>query len=506
MKDSILSAREHSENISSKFVNNSGLHITPDHTNTDDTVTPHGSVPTYDAIKIDDTAEMTNEHILGTEAVSCDLETESEKTNKLIAEKKVKQLKTTRPVVQIKALRTRSQCSTSGSKPSTVNAVLVKRIMKKTQNSENNVAHVEKNRCKLSEDSDQEDANCNAISLEMRETDVGDPVFERDVRIRTKTRTVVSSENNETDVGSSVNLRTRKSIRNKKEKVNEDEFVGKDDDIKTHVEVNDSCASKKKQRIYTCSVKVDKNKRIIKRNLKRLPRSFNCEKCSYVAGVRSNLNRHVREIHSGIRHCCSKCDKSFKGKHDAKMHEMYGHSSVLQCIECDKTFSSVSGLRNHIKIIHKKSALYDCPHCDMKFYYKSHYYGHLNKHLDVKPFSCQKCDKPFRYKVACRLHEKTCFSESYYKTHHADGSVKVSAKSKILCDICGMELKSKSSLKMHRYYTHSDDANTVCSLCGKSFKGKHSAIVGRYVWTKPPNPIGLKYVVAKLLLGYNNIM
>ncbi|XP_053396943.1 zinc finger protein 37-like [Mercenaria mercenaria] len=203
-------------------------------------------------------------------------------------------------------------------------------------------------------------------------------------------------------------------------------------------------------------------------------KGWKCDKCSYRTNVRSNLNRHAREIHSGIRHRCSKCNKTFKGKHDAKMHELYGHNSGLQCKECDKTFSSMSGLRNHVKIIHKNSTLYKCEHCDMKFYYKSHYLGHVNKHLDVKPYSCKTCQKPFRYKVACHLHEKTCCSENYYITHNPDGSLKEAVKCKFLCDICGLELTSKSSLKMHHYYTHSDDTTTVCSLCGKSFKGTYS--------------------------------
>lgn len=203
-------------------------------------------------------------------------------------------------------------------------------------------------------------------------------------------------------------------------------------------------------------------------------KNLKCDKCSYRTKFRSNLNRHVREIHSGVRHKCSKCDKTFKGKHDAKMHELYGHTSGLQCKECDKKFSSVSGLRNHVKIKHKKSTLYQCKHCEMKFYYKSHYLGHINKHLNVKPFSCKTCEKPFRYKVACHLHEKTCSRENFYITHNSDGSLKQTAVSKCLCDICGLELTSKSGLKLHHYYTHTQDTTTVCSLCGKSFKGTYS--------------------------------
>lgn len=205
-------------------------------------------------------------------------------------------------------------------------------------------------------------------------------------------------------------------------------------------------------------------------------KGYSCDKCSYTTNIRSNLNRHVREIHSGVRYECSKCNKTFKGKHDAKMHDLYGHTSALHCKECDKTFSSVSGLRNHVKIKHKKRTLYQCKHCEMKFYYKSHYLGHVNKHLNVKPFSCKTCQRPFRYKVACHLHERTCLRENFYITHNSDGSLKQTPKSKFLCDICGLALTSKSSLKSHHYYTHTDDTTTVCSLCGKSFKGKDNSM------------------------------
>ncbi|XP_060565298.1 zinc finger protein 239-like [Ruditapes philippinarum] len=203
-------------------------------------------------------------------------------------------------------------------------------------------------------------------------------------------------------------------------------------------------------------------------------KDFKCEQCSYRTNVSSNLNRHLREIHSGERHKCSKCCKTFKGKYNAKMHELYGHSTGFQCEQCDKTFSSLSGLRNHIKIVHKKLSLYECEHCDMKFFYRSHYFGHLNKHLNVKPFSCETCHKAFRYKITCQLHEKICFRDKYDAIHNLNGCLKDEEKSKLLCDKCGIEMSSKSSLKTHHYYAHGSDITTICSLCGKSFKGQYS--------------------------------
>ncbi|KAL4232727.1 hypothetical protein ACF0H5_007415 [Mactra antiquata] len=201
----------------------------------------------------------------------------------------------------------------------------------------------------------------------------------------------------------------------------------------------------------------------------------NCDKCSYMTNVKSNLNRHVKEMHSDVRYQCPICKKTYKGKHNAKMHEILAHSNQIKCDKCDKKFSSLSGLRNHSKSAHRKESLYKCQTCKRSFLYKSHYMGHMNKHNDTKPFACKKCEKPFSYKTACQVHEKNCNNGNFYMTHNADGSKKDCVESDFLCDICGVGgLKSKSSLKMHHFYAHSDTSQCVCTLCGKFVKGIYS--------------------------------
>ena len=196
---------------------------------------------------------------------------------------------------------------------------------------------------------------------------------------------------------------------------------------------------------------------------------YRCKQCPYSTNNNSNYLRHLREVHNTVRHPCTKCNKTFKSKHEAKSHLMCAHVKGLQCDKCGRHFTSRGGLFNHTKHIHDKKVPYKCDVCDASFFYKQHYVGHMNRHSSTRPYTCNICSKTFVYKTAWTIHKQSC--EDGKAASNREKSVN---KDKVLCDICGEELSNKSVLKTHHRLVHSGEPKSTCSECGKSFKGEYS--------------------------------
>ena len=77
-----------------------------------------------------------------------------------------------------------------------------------------------------------------------------------------------------------------------------------------------------------------------------------------------------------------------------------------KCPQCDKTFSTPSTLKKHIRDTHSEST-YKCPKCNSTFKMKSNLSRHLKSHEDDKDMHrCGQCDKTFQRKDNLKRHLK----------------------------------------------------------------------------------------------------
>ena len=116
---------------------------------------------------------------------------------------------------------------------------------------------------------------------------------------------------------------------------------------------------------------------------------FVCPRCENEFTQKSNLRKHIRDVHDKKRH---KCD------------------------QCEKDFASRSGLRNHKLTKHEgkkiKRNQKQCPHCNKSFNSGSHYNSHLLKHQSLKPFLCPFCSS---YAAKQLAHLKTHIDSLHFK-------------------------------------------------------------------------------------------
>lgn len=90
---------------------------------------------------------------------------------------------------------------------------------------------------------------------------------------------------------------------------------------------------------------------------------FECQLCQKKFTVQKSLDRHLN-VHIGS-YTCQKCGYKAHNMYNLKIHES-SHSLVKThcCEECEKSFSTLSSLRRHDSLIHKKIFLFRCDQCD----------------------------------------------------------------------------------------------------------------------------------------------
>ncbi|KAA8490985.1 Zinc finger protein [Porphyridium purpureum] len=85
------------------------------------------------------------------------------------------------------------------------------------------------------------------------------------------------------------------------------------------------------------------------------PRTFRCETCGKEFRRMSELRRHAKTIHEGVRkHSCSQCDLSFSqlshlNSHIRTIHE---RRRDFVCELCTATFAMISNFRRHMRTVH----------------------------------------------------------------------------------------------------------------------------------------------------------
>lgn len=160
---------------------------------------------------------------------------------------------------------------------------------------------------------------------------------------------------------------------------------------------------------------------------------------------------------------CNRCDKGFTTPGNLKRHILNIHLNdetrsldrqVKVCRYCQKSYSRIDYLNQHIRSVHEKVVKYDCTHCGKIFTQKGSLTRHVNSvHMNVKEFHCKHCN----YKAV---------SYNDLKKHAANSHFN---RSRFECSLCGFSHWSASVVKVHASNFHSlnNKVNSrKCRYCG----------------------------------------
>ena len=162
-----------------------------------------------------------------------------------------------------------------------------------------------------------------------------------------------------------------------------------------------------------------------------------------------DLEKHSLSVHQEFvqPYKCNICNVNVGGKYALTKHKkekhleevvaigLTGYTKTMPCLYCEKSFTALPQLRNHIYTNHKdKRAL----HPEIEGLHK-----------------CEECGETF-YRASAR--------NSHMKERHTPNSK---------CSLCDKTFSSLPILNDHIRNFH-DNTEQICHLCSKMFKGKHN--------------------------------
>lgn len=95
-------------------------------------------------------------------------------------------------------------------------------------------------------------------------------------------------------------------------------------------------------------------------------KNFKCGDCGYRCYLKTDLERHITNVHDKCRTPCPICGKKYSDlrQHIRLVHE--GHK--LECPECGKKYTNLS---QHLNKMHRKRKILMCDQCGKSFFLQS---------------------------------------------------------------------------------------------------------------------------------------
>ncbi|XP_034549330.1 zinc finger protein 142 [Notolabrus celidotus] len=282
-----------------------------------------------------------------------------------------------------------------------------------------------------------------------------------------KCREIRKRENQDTSVVD--NEGGKESVKGKKD------FVEKCDDRTGKVSKNSQSLSCPKC-AFNCNTKRELDGHKKKGCFERL----HCQQCSFTCKQDTCIEQHVSLKHKGTQpHCCRYCPFSTTRRYRLEEHESL-HTGIGRhsCGICDKTFGTVTKLRQHKTRIHDKQPSHFCSLCDFSSYTLDDVRRHnLRCHTGEQQHPCTHCDAEFSSEIALRNHCKrvhklqacfsckqcdyTCSSEATLKSHQE------SRHPQVKCSTCQEAFETKESLEIHQK-THLAHRCQLCPFAAKT--------------------------------------
>ena len=207
-----------------------------------------------------------------------------------------------------------------------------------------------------------------------------------------------------------------------------------------------------------------------------------CSSCNHCGTKFANVDSKLRHADANFDDSnqavfiCQVCKKDFCNSKQLKMHMKKEH---LECNMCGETFSRRSYLQAHVS--RKKT---ECSNCNQSFCNKRQLILHNVKCIIAEKHHCEQCEKTFTTASNKRRHMKTTHLQA--KSFHCKDCDKDFDRSDVLtkhkmevhegrslnvCSECHMDFCNPTQLKQHTNKSHLE-----CSECKEGFSKRANLI------------------------------
>lgn len=191
---------------------------------------------------------------------------------------------------------------------------------------------------------------------------------------------------------------------------------------------------------------------------------------------------------------CPICNKHFVSDYFLKRHILKHVNQKVECKICENTFKSKFFLSEHVKMCHilKENSYVPCEICGRCFIDPKKMDRHLQTHLTK---ACQLCNKSFvsqhhydshmqrhvsklrllkqRRSQTCSFCEKECSNDNELSVHVNKVHLQIKPYS---CDMCERQFYTESNLNSHKK-VHSLFSKESCEFCGKILKCRNDLVI-----------------------------